>query len=82
MPLLPEPRLSGLEEAALYHRVEDRGFFTLLWADPVQERRAARVALERQQLTLELAALEKQEVLAFLEPPGKTVAAVQAQLDR
>lgn len=78
----PEPRLSGLEEATLYHRVEDRGFFTLLWADPVQERRAARVALERQQLTLELAALEKQEVLAFLEPPGKTVAAVQAQLDR
>lgn len=83
MPLLPEPPLlSGLEEAALYHRVEDRGFFTLLWADPVQERRAARVALERQQLTLELAALEKQEVLAFLEPPGKTAAAVQAQLDR
>ncbi len=82
VPLLPEPRLSGLEEAALYHRVEDRGFFTLLWADPVQERRAARVAIERQQLTLELAALEKQEVLAFLEPPGKTAAAVQAQLDR
>lgn len=33
----PEPLpslLDRLDEAALYHRAEDRGFFTLLWADP------------------------------------------------
>lgn len=33
----PEPLpslLARLDEAALYHRTEDRGFFTLLWAEP------------------------------------------------
>ncbi|NMQ21489.1 replication protein [Candidatus Competibacter phosphatis] len=33
----PEPLpslLARLDEAALYHRAEDRGFFTLLWAEP------------------------------------------------
>ena len=33
----PEPHpslLARLDEAALYHRAEDRGFFTLLWAEP------------------------------------------------
>mgnify|MGYP000862459260 CR=1 FL=1 len=33
----PEPLpslLARLDEAALYHRASDRGFFTLLWADP------------------------------------------------
>lgn len=77
--MLPEPLLTGLEEAALYHRVEDRGFFTLLWADPVQADRAARVALERRQLKLQLAALETS---AFLEPPGKTPEELKAQLDK
>ena len=28
------PRCWRLDEAALYHRAEDRGFFTLLWAEP------------------------------------------------
>ncbi len=77
--MLPEPLLTGLEEAALYHRVEDRGFFTLLWADPVQADRAARVALERRQLKLQLAALETS---ALLEPPGKTPEELKAQLDK
>jgi len=79
--MLPEPEplpiLTGLEEAALYHHAGDRGFFTLLWADPAQAARAARVAVERQQLKLELAA---REVPALLEPPGKTVAEIRAQL--
>ena len=78
-----QPLLSGLEEAELYHRVEDRGFFTLLWADPVQAERAARVAVERRQLKLELAALESASpVLPLLEPPGKTVQEIKAQLER
>ena len=29
----PHPRLTGPEEAALYHRASDHGFFTLLWAE-------------------------------------------------
>ena len=77
--MLPEPLLTGLEEAALYHRVEDRGFFTLLWADPAQADRAAQVAVERRQLKLELAALES--AVPLLEPPGKTVEEVEAQLE-
>ncbi len=75
----PEPLLTGLEEAALYHHAGDRGFFTLLWADPVQADRAARVALERRQLKLQLAALEAS---ALLEPPGKTPEELKAQLDK
>lgn len=79
----PEPLLTGLEEAELYHHVQDRGFFTLLWADPVQAERAARVAVERQQLKLELAALESASpVIPLLEPPGKTVQEIKAQLER
>ena len=31
----PIPRLTGRAEAELYHHVEDRGFFAVLWADPV-----------------------------------------------
>ena len=77
----PEPPalLSGLEEAALYHDTGDRGFFTLLWADPEQTTRAAGVAVKRRQLKLELAALTS-PLTALLEPPGKTVEEIQAQL--
>ncbi|MCP5127516.1 MAG: hypothetical protein H6973_18340 [Gammaproteobacteria bacterium] len=75
-----KPLLTGLEEAELYHRVEDRGFFTLLWADPLQAKRAARVALERRQLKLELAALEQYRQFDLLKPPGKTIEEVKAQL--
>ena len=74
----PLPLLSGLKEAELYHHVQDRGFFTLLWADPAQADRAARVALDRRQLKLELAALES--TIPLLDPPGKTVAEIKAQL--
>ncbi len=73
----PVPLLTGLEEAALYHDTGDRGFFALLWADPAQVQRAAQVAAQRQQLKLELAA---REASALLEPPGKTVEAIKAQL--
>ena len=69
----PQPLLSGLEEAELYHRIQERGFFTLLWADPAQEQQAARVAGQRRQLKLELAAL----------PAGTAQAEqVKAQLDQ
>ena len=79
----PEPLLTGLEEAELYHHAGDRGFFTLLWADPDQADRAARAALERQQLKLELAALASPLTpTVLLEPPGKTVEQVKAQLER
>jgi len=68
----PLPLLTGLDEAALYHHAGDRGFFTLLWADPEQANRAAQVALERQQLKLELAALASPlPSTVLLEPPGK-----------
>ena len=77
-----KPLLTGLEEAELYHRVEDRGFFTLLWADPLQAKHAARVALERRQLKLELAALEQYRQFDLLKPPGKTIEEVKAQLDQ
>lgn len=76
----PLPLLTGLDEAKLYHHAGDRGFFTLLWADPEQANRAARVAMERQQLKLELAALESLPPV-LLEPPGKTVAELKAQLE-
>lgn len=74
----PPALLSGLEEAELYHHAGDRGFFTLLWADPEQTKQAAGVAVVRRQLRLELAALES--TIPLLDPPGKTVEEVQAQL--
>ena len=74
-----QPLLSGLEEAELYHHVHDRGFFTLLWADPVQTDRAARVAVERRQLKLALAALESG--IPLPDSSGHTGEALRAQLD-
>jgi hypothetical protein len=37
-----EPRLSGIEEASLYHDPGQHGFFSLLWCDPRQEPRIER----------------------------------------
>ena len=39
-----QPLLSGLEEAELYHHAPDRGFFTVLWADPAPVEPAPRNA--------------------------------------
>ena len=78
---LPEPLFTGLDEATLYHRVTDRGFFTLLWADPVQAARAACVAAERRRLKLELAALASASpTLSLFEPPGKSIQEIKGQL--
>jgi len=43
----PQPLLSGLEEAELYHHVEDRGFFAVLWAAPALVEPALRNAAEQ-----------------------------------
>ena len=48
------PLLTGLEEAELYHRPEDHGFFTVLWDDPALARRINAVRAERRRLEREL----------------------------
>lgn len=75
------PLLTGPEEAALYHHAGDRGFFTLLWADPEQAARAARVAAERRQLKLELVAQLATPLTLFDDPPALKIDELRARLE-
>jgi DNA-binding CsgD family transcriptional regulator len=74
------PLLTGPEEAALYHHAGDRGFFTLLWADPEQAARAARVAAQRRQIKLELVA-QLATPLTLFDPPALKIDELRARLE-
>lgn len=73
------PLLTGLEEAELYHHPEDRGFFTLLWTDPEQERRLAAIRAERRRLERDLAA-RLAKPLTLFDPPDLKIEELRAQL--
>jgi len=82
--MVPAPkvplRLSGLEEAELYHRVEDRGFFSVLWDDPDHARQVKAVEARRRRLRRELAECLAQPLTLFDPAPSAQIAALQAQL--
>ncbi len=73
------PPLTGLEEAELYHHPEDRGFFTLLWTDPEQERRLSAIRAERRRLERDLAA-RLAKPLTLFDPPDPKIEELRAQL--
>lgn len=74
------PLLTGLDEAELYHRVENHGFFTVLWDDPDQARRVQAVNAHRRRLQRELAVLQAKP-LSLLDPnPEALISALQAQI--
>lgn len=78
---LEQPRLSGLEEAELYHRhQQDRGFFTLLWDDPDQTARVKAVHAERRQLRRELTSQLAKPLTLFDPPNTQRIEDLRAQL--
>jgi len=75
-----QPLLTGLEEAELYHRPEDHGFFTVLWDDLTLARRINAVRAERRRLERELAALLAVPLTLFDPPNTQKMADLRARL--
>jgi hypothetical protein len=79
--LEPRLRLSGIEEATLYHDPGQHGFFSLLWCDPRQEPRIECLRQEKRQLKLHLAAVQDPESVHY-DASGKLAKTLEARINK